>query len=101
MLNPTPPPRHQLPPQPPPPARCAPPQPPPGDCIGAVSTLMTLVLASGVVLTLVGGSFGHTRGSTRSARLEFEQNRAERLAEMERDESAAAPIAAAPKAPNP
>lgn len=86
MLNPTPPPRHQPPPQPPPPARYAPPQPPPGDCIGAVSTLMTLVLASGMVLTLVGGRYGRTYGSTRSARLEFQRQQAERLAEMESDE---------------
>lgn len=78
-----------------------PPKQPPGDCIGAVSTLMTLVLASGMVLTLVGGRYTRTCGSTRSARLEFQRKQAERLAEMEGDQAPAVPLGEMPMEANP
>ena len=83
------------------PPRNVPPKPRSGDCVGSVSTLVTFVLASGVVLTLVSGSLGRTCGSTRSARLTFERKQAERLAAMDRDEAAANAAAEKPKEAQP
>ena len=47
------------------------------DGVGKVASLTVLVLAGGLVVTLLGGRAGHCMGATRTMRLKFEARQLE------------------------
>jgi len=49
----------------------------PEDGLGTLTTLTVAVIFTGLAVPIVGGRFGRCSGSTRSMRLQFEQQRIE------------------------